>query len=263
MIDCPAAYRSEAGHIRSMSMSSNLQNRNGGSVLVVFNDNERWKEYGYYFSEEGIDVDVVNLAETAMEKVRESDYDIIIVEDYLPDSPGYILAARILREKISLIFMIGKSLSDVEVVCAYKTGINDYLTFDIPAMRLAAKCRSVINFNRVIKAAKKSIPEDGVITKSGLSLNTNNGEVKKKNGQIIALVKHEAEVLRVLMENAGKEMSKQEIYEQAWKMPYIEGENSVANHVAKLRKKIEDNEKYPQFILTKWGFGYSFNQFVS
>ena len=130
-------------------------------------------------------------------------------------------------------------------------------------MRLAAKCKSVINFNRVIKAAKKAVSEDGIITKSGLTLNTNNGEVKKKNGQVIALVKHETEVLRVLMENAGREMSKQEIYEQAWKMPYVEGENSVANHVAKIRKKIEDNEKCPQFILTRWGYGYSFNQSVS
>lgn len=244
-------------------MNLELQNCDGGRVLVVFNDDEKWKEYSYYFLEEGIAVDVVNLAETAMEKVMETNYDIIIVEDYLSDSPGYILAARILREKMPMIFMIGRSLSDVEVVCAYKTGITDYLTFDMTPMRLAAKCRSVINFNRVIKAAKKAASEDGVITESGLTLNTNNGEVKKKNGQIIVLVKHEAEVLRVLMENAGREMSKQEIYEQAWKMPYIEGENSVANHVAKIRKKIEDNEKYPQFILTKWGFGYSFNQFVS
>ena len=161
-------------------MKLNLQSCNEGSVLVVFNDDERWKEYSYYFFEEGIKVDVVNLAETAMAKVRESDYDIIIIEDYLSDSPGYILAARILREKLSMVFMIGKALSDVEVVCAYKTGITDYLTFDIPAMRLAAKCKSVINFNRVIKAAKKAVSEDGIITKSGLTLNTNNGEVKKK-----------------------------------------------------------------------------------
>ena len=244
-------------------MKLNLQSCNEGSVLVVFNDDERWKEYSYYFFEEGIKVDVVNLAETAMAKVRESDYDIIIVEDYLSDSLGYILAARILRERISIIFIIGKSLSDVEVVCAYKTGITDYLTFDSPALRLAAKCRSVINFNRVIKSVRKAVSKDGIITKSGLTLNTNNGEVKKKNGQVIALVKHETEVLRVLMENAGRDMSKQEIYEQAWKMPYVEGENSVANHVAKLRKKIEDNEKCPQFILTRWGYGYSFNQSVS
>ena len=244
-------------------MRSNLQRSNEGSILVVFNKIERWEGYSYYFSEEGIDADVVNLAETAIEKVRESDYDIIIVEDYLPDSPGYILAARILREKLSTVFLIGESLSDVEVVCAYKTGITDYLTFDIPAMRLAAKCRSVINFNRVIKAARNASSEDRVITRSGLTLNTNNGEVRKKNGQKILLMKHEAEVLRVLMENAGKEMSKQEIYEQAWKMPYVEGENSVANHVAKIRKKIEDNEKIPKLILTRWGFGYSFAQSAS
>ena len=252
-----------AEYTRRMKMSLNLQKCKEGSILVVFNEIERWEGYSYYFSEEGIDADVVNLADTAMEKVRESDYDIIIVEDYLPDSPGYILAARILREKLSTVFIIGESLSDVEVVCAYKTGITDYLTFDIPAMRLAAKCRSVINFNRVIKAAKNASSEDGVITRSGLTLNTNNGEVRKKNGQKILLMKHEAEVLRVLMENAGKEMSKQQIYEQAWKMPYMEGENSVANHVAKLRKKIEDNEKLPQFILTRWGYGYSFGQSAS
>lgn len=229
-----------------MKMKSSLQRCKEGNILIVFNDNDRWQDYSYYFSEEGIDADVVNLAETAMEKVRESDYDIIIVEDYLPDSPGYILAARILREKLSTIFLIGESLSQVEIVCAYRTGITDYLTFDIPGMQLAAKCRSVINFNRVMKVTEKAAPEDGMITRSGLTLNTNNGEVKKKNGQ-----------------NAGKEMSRQEIYEQAWKMPYMEGENSVANHVAKLRKKIEDNEKYPQFILTRWGFGYSFNQSAS
>ena len=252
-----------AEYTRRMKMSLNLQKCKEGSILVVFNEIERWEGYSYYFSEEGIDADVVNLADTAMEKVRESDYDIIIVEDYLPDSPGYILAAQILREKLSTVFLIGESLSDVEVVCAYKTGITDYLTFDIPAMRLAAKCRSVINFNRVIKAARNACSEDGVITRSGLTLNTNNGEVRKKNGQKILLMKHEAEVLRVLMENAGKEMSKQEIYEQAWKMPYIEGENSVANHVAKLRKKIEDNEKLPQFILTRWGYGYSFGRSAS
>ena len=75
-------------------MKLNLQSCNEGSVLVVFNDDERWKEYSYYFFEEGIKVDVVNLAETAMAKVRESDYDIIIIEDYLSDSPGYILATR-------------------------------------------------------------------------------------------------------------------------------------------------------------------------
>lgn len=244
-------------------MGSKLQKSNDGRILVVFNDKDRWKDYSYYFSEEGIDADVVDLAETAMEKIRESDYDIILVEDYLKDSPGYILAARILREKMSMIFMMGKSLSEVEVVCAFKTGITDYLTFDIPAMRLAVKCRYVINFNRVIKEAKNASSEDGIITRSGLTLNTNNGEVKKKNGQKVLLMKHEAEVLRVLMENAGKEMSKQEIYEKAWKMPYMEGENSVANHVAKIRKKIEDNERMPQFILTRWGFGYSFKQSAS
>ena len=252
-----------AEYTRRMKMRSNLQRSNEGSILVVFNEIERWEGYSYYFSEEGIDADVVNLAETAMEKVRESDYDIIIVADSLPDSPGDILAAQILREKLSTVFIIGESLSDVEVVCAYKTGITDYLTFDIPAMRLAAKCRSVINFNRVINAARNASSKDGVITRSGLTLNTNNGEVRKKNGQKILLMKHEAEVLRVLMENAGKEMSKQEIYEQAWKMPYMEGENSVANHVAKLRKKIEDNEKIPKFILTRWGYGYSFGQSAS
>lgn len=244
-------------------MESNLQKSNDGRILVVFNDKDRWKDYSYYFLEEGIDADVVDLAETAMEKIRETEYDIILMEDYLKDSPGYILAARILREKMSMIFMIGKSLSEVEVVCAFKTGITDYLTFDIPAMRLAVKCRSAINFNRVIKDVKKTSAQNGVITRSGLTLNINNGEVKKKNGQKVLLMKHEAEVLRVLMENAGKEMSKQEIYEQAWKMPYVDGENSVANHVAKIRKKIEDNEKLPKFILTRWGFGYSFNKSAS
>lgn len=244
-------------------MKSNLQMSNGGRILVVFSDRDKWRDYSCYFAEEGIDADVVNSAETAMEKVRETDYDIIIVEDHLPDSTGNILVARIFKEKMFMIFMIGKSLSDMEVVHAYKMGITDYLTFDIPAIRLAAKCRSVIDFNRVIKAAKKNVSEDGVIKRSGLTLNTNNGEVRKKNGQKVFLMKLESEVLRVLMENAGKEMSKQEIYEQAWKMPYVEGENSVANHVAKIRKKIEDNEKIPKLILTRWGFGYSFAQSAS
>lgn len=130
--------------------------------------------------EEEINADIVNFAETAMRKVMESNYDIIIVEGYLPDGPGYLLAARILRKKPTAIILIGDTLSEVEIVCAYKTGITDYLSFDISGMQLAAKCKSIINLNHIMKATKNVISEDGVITRSGLTLNTNNGEVKKR-----------------------------------------------------------------------------------
>lgn len=172
-------------------MKSNLQMSNGGRILVVFSDRDKWRDYSCYFAEEGIDVDVVNSAETAMEKVRDTDYDIIIVEDHLPDSTGNILVARIFKEKMSMIFMIGKSLSDMEVVHAYRMGITDYLTFDIPAIRLAAKCRSVIDLNRVWTDLKhkqwgsqKEKRTEGISDEAGIGSSKGaDGECRKRNEQ--------------------------------------------------------------------------------
>ena len=65
------------------------------------------------------------------------------------------------------------------------------------------------------------------------------------------------EVLQVFMENPERVLTKQEIYERAWKAHYITGENSVATHVHKLRKRLEQIGAEDR-IETKWGIGYRF-----
>lgn len=231
---------------------------NEGRILMAISDSKMEKHLSFLFSQEGIETDSVHLAASVMERVHSNVYDIIIVEDYLPDNSGYILSAEILKELPAIIFMLGKSLSDVDEIGAYRIGISHYFTPDTPLLPFVVKCKSIIRGFRANQNVGSNGSDDGLISISGLTLNTKNGEVHKSNGQKVVLMKREADILRLLMENAGKELTRKEIYETIWKMPYIEGENSVANQMSRLRKKLGEDETSPGFIETRWGFGYSF-----
>ena len=86
-------------------------------------------------------------------------------------------------------------------------------------------------------------------------INTNDYSVLK-NGEKIELTAKEFEILKLLMNNPKKVYTKEQIYALVWKDVYIGDENAVNVHISRLRNKIEDNPRNPQYVVTVWGIGY-------
>ena len=101
-----------------------------------------------------------------------------------------------------------------------------------------------------------SIAEKGSVIKIGdLELDKDSKEVRV-NGEPVKLTATEYGILQLLMENAGKVFSIDEIYEKVWNELSFAPENTVSVHIRRIREKIEINPKEPRYLKVVWGIGY-------
>lgn len=224
-------------------------------VLFIIDDDGRDSRYQDACAAWDINADIEHVPYQGLCKAVEDDFDLIIVDDYLSQKSGYTLALEIMDRKQTVIFMLGKAMDDVSVVGAFRMGIMDYMSCRISPAQLAARC--LFTIRRLHAEREHKIRYlDGRISVADVVLDTRSGMLEIGDRRI-ELLKMEAVILQVLMEHADSILSKKEIYEKAWEEAYLEGENSVATHISKLRKKME-NAGTPRYIETKWGVGYRF-----
>ncbi|MEY8491718.1 response regulator transcription factor [Lachnospiraceae bacterium 29-91] len=83
-----------------------------------------------------------------------------------------------------------------------------------------------------------------------------NGYSVMKDGSRIELTSKEFEILKLLLQNPRKVYTKEQIYSLVWNDAYLGDENAVNVHISRLRNKIEDTPRKPQYVVTVWGIGY-------
>lgn len=84
-----------------------------------------------------------------------------------------------------------------------------------------------------------------------------------RDGKEIKMTFTEFEILHLLASNPGRVFSKEQIYNNVWKEPYVGDYNIVMSHIHHIRNKIEDDPSRPIYIQTVWGVGYRFNKNIS
>lgn len=228
-----------------------------GSILFIIKDDGRDLKYENACRMWKMDAVIEHASQKGLKKALEENYDMIVVDDYLGDKSGYTLSMEILNKKDVLLYLLGNDKDDISVIGAFRAGITDYIRSDVSAIQLAARCNTTIMRNQGERERNTLYSkEDGRITIEDFILDTWNCYVEVQ-GQRVGLLRMEAEVLQVLMEHPDRILTKQEIYEEAWDADYISGENCVATHVHKIRKKLEAIDA-GDYIETKWGIGYRF-----
>lgn len=228
-----------------------------GSILFIIKDDGRDLKYENACRMWKMDAVIEHASQKGFKKAIEEDYDMIVVDDYLGDKSGYTLSVEILNRKNVLLYLLGNDKDDISVIGAFRAGITDYIRSDVSAIQLAARCNTTIMRSHAMNGGyrKRNKEEDKIIIED-MVLDIWKCCVEV-NGKKVVLNKMEMEVLQVFMENPERVLTKQEIYERAWKAHYITGENSVATHVHKLRKRLEQIGAEDR-IETKWGIGYRF-----
>jgi DNA-binding response OmpR family regulator len=97
--------------------------------------------------------------------------------------------------------------------------------------------------------------KSNIIRIGGIELDKDSKQVKVE-GELIRLTATEYGILQLLMENAGKVFSIEEIYEKVWNEQSFSPENTVSVHIRRIREKIEINPKEPRYLKVVWGIGY-------
>ena len=131
---------------------------------------------------------------------------------------------------------------------------DDYITKPFNPLELVARVKSQLR--RYTQLGNMNQQAEGQVFKcGGLQINDDNKEVTV-DGDPIKLTPIEYNILLLLVKNAGKVFSIDEIYEQIWNEEAIGADNTVAVHIRHIREKIEINPREPKYLKVVWGVGY-------
>ncbi len=218
-------------------------------ILIVDDENDIAELISDILEDEGYDTVIVNDGTSAINLVKEEDFDLILLDVMMPDMTGTEVCASI-RNTTScpIIFVTAKTALTSKLV-GFEVGADDYITKPFINEELVARVKAHLRRNERLSNTKK-----GNLIKIGeIKLNKESFEVFK-NEKLVTLSTKEFELLKYLMENAGIVLSKDQIYQSVWKNNYGDI-GTVAVNIKSLRNKLDTEEKY---IKTIWGMGYKF-----
>lgn len=206
----------------------------------------------YTLKQEGFDVTHAKNLEEAREKYRTLNFNIVLLDVMLPDGSGYDFCREIRKEsEVPIIFMTACD-EEVNVVLGLDMGGDDYVTKPIRVKELISRINAVLRRKGITN--NKSSEE---IIKSGSILIEPLKYKVYKNGVNIDLTAIEYKLLLILIKNKGNAIERVTLLEKLWDVDgnFVDG-NSLTVYIKRLREKIEDDIKNPQYIETVRGIGY-------
>ena len=227
-------------------------------ILLVEDDIEISTMLKIFLITENFEVITALDGESACEKFFSDSFSLVLLDLMIPKMNGIEVMSKIREHNTVPIIIISAKDTDSDKTLGLGLGADDYITKPFSVTEVLARIKA--NIRRSTQYAMGTSMEQPVITQGVLSMNLNDYSVKK-NGKEIELTAKEFEILKLLLQNPKKVYTKEQIYSLVWNDAYLGDENAVNVHISRLRTKIEDNPRDPQYIITVWGIGYKLGDF--
>jgi two-component system OmpR family response regulator len=200
----------------------------------------------------GFEVDVATNGRTAIAKVRSGRPDIVLLDVMLPDLDGFEVLKRLRADEITtpVVFLTARD-TPADAVRGLTAGGDDYVAKPFSLEELVARVRAVLRRSRGEVTASR------ILRFSDLEMDDDRRTVTR-GGTLVELSRTEYELLRYLMENAERVMSKSMILSHVWHYDFGGDSTVVETYVSYLRKKLDPLG--PPLIQTVRGFGYTLRE---
>lgn len=226
-------------------------------LLLIEDDPEISDMLRKFLEAEGFEVITAYDGESACIKFAESEYSLVLLDLMIPKLNG-MEVMNVIRQKSTVpIIILSAKDTDLDKSLGLGLGADDYVTKPFSMTELLARIKA--NIRRSTQYRTGADREEDIITRGGLVMKTNEYSVVKK-GNKIELTAKEFEILKLLMKNPQKVYTKEQIYSLVWNDAYMGDENAVNVHISRLRNKIEEDPRNPQYVVTVWGIGYKLGE---
>jgi DNA-binding response OmpR family regulator len=221
-------------------------------VLVVEDDAAMATALKDGFAYEGYDVTLARDGEAGLKAARESAPDVVVLDVMLPKLSGLDVCKRLRSEGSGLpIIMLTARGQEIDKVLGLKLGADDYVTKPFGFMELMARVEALLR--RTAGGTRHA----EVYGFGDVVVDFKKAELKKR-GIALEVTARELRLLEYFIAHRGEVVPRERLLDQVWEYDSAPLTRTVDMHVAKLRKKIEDDPADPKFIVTVHRMGYKF-----
>ena len=231
-------------------------NQNLPKVLVVEDEKSFVEALKVGLDREGFDVKVAEDGLMALNLFRTFKPDLILLDVMLPKISGLDVCKEIRTESKVPIIMVTAKGEEIDTVVGLEVGADDYVTKPYRLREVVARMRSLLRRSNWSEKTE-AISEGRVITVSDIQIDIDKYEVKVRN-EIVDFPLKEFELLLLLLENAGRVLTRDVLIDRVWGFDYVGDTKTLDVHIKRLRSKVEKDPSKPMSIVTVRGVGYKF-----
>jgi len=230
-----------------------------GPVILVVEDEESFVEaLTVGLKREGFRVQVARDGADALVLFDATKPDLVLLDVMLPRVSGIDVCREIRRRSRVPIIMVSAKTAEIDTVVGLEVGADDYVPKPYRLRELVARMRAALR-----RAPSADAPASASVLEVGdVVLDPERHEVFIR-GEKVNLPLKEFELLEVLLDNAGRVLTRDLLIDRVWGADYVGDTKTLDVHVKRLRAKVEEDSTTPQRIVTIRGLGYKYESFAS
>lgn len=227
------------------------------NILIVDDEKSIADLVEVYLVNEGYQVYKFYTAAEALACTETQPLSLAILDVMLPDMDGFALCQKIRETHLFPIIMLTAKVEDMDKITGLTLGADDYITKPFNPLELLARVKTQLRrytrYNSAAAEQEKSLEEIDI---RGLHISKSSHKCSL-NGKELSLTPLEFSILWYLCERKGHVVSSEELFESVWGERYLDNNNTVMAHIARLREKMHEPARKPKYVKTVWGVGYT------
>ncbi len=216
-------------------------------ILIVEDDEKLRSELEIFLKNNGYEVSSLKSFNNTINEILEINPNVVLLDINLPGADGEYICKEIRKQSNMGIIMVTSRESELDELISINYGADHYITKPYNIQILLAKIASLLR-RKDSNAIKDKIDAKDFI------LNLSNSTIER-SGKTIELTKNEYKILKYLIENRGKIVSREDIMECLWESESFIDDNTLSVNITRLRNKLEELD-LKELIETKRGQGY-------
>ncbi|MCE5089912.1 DNA-binding response regulator [Staphylococcus devriesei] len=225
-------------------------------VLVVDDEQSIVTLLKYNLETAGYIVEVAYDGEEALEKVKEVQPELIVLDVMLPKKDGIEVCKTIRSDKnLVPILMLTAKDDEFDRVLGLELGADDYMTKPFSPREVVARVKAILRRSKFVSEIEKQDVDEEDIFIENIRIRPEFFEVYK-NDELLELTPKEFELLLYLIERQGRVITREHMLNSVWNYEFAGDSRIVDVHISHLRDKLEENPKQPKLIKTVRGLGY-------
>ena len=217
-------------------------------ILVVDDEELIRNVIKEYLKMENYIIDEAEDGEDAVNKAKQNDYDLVIMDIMMPKMDGYQACKEIKQNKNIPFIMLSARGEEYDKLIGFELGIDDYVTKPFSPKELVARVKAIL---------KRSKHEQTKYTFDGLTIN-DTAHIVTIDDEVVNLTPKEYELLKYLIKNKNIALSREQLLSSIWGYDFYGDDRTIDTHIKTLRNNLG---KYRKYIATVRGMGYKFEYY--